>query len=477
MAPNLRRLLAVLLTCTLTVPLAAQERPTVFVHGFNGSPGTWQPAADRLASVLSISPYVPSIPWADAFETQAGRLNAQLGALPNSTITIGHSNGGVVSRAWSAQHPLSAVLTVGSPQQGAPIVNKVLSALNFHQNLYNSASAAFTAFGVQPNDWWSFYAYVELALVLTQQWSWRTYFQIAGLGLLAGHPVIPQMAVGSSFLSNLNSPGNLAREAATIAGRAGLVYSLDRYWQAGPIRLFDPASVAALEAVGSYLTFTYPTNLQAQWIAVQLFRVASGLRQIDPLWCWAVTDDVSCNTPHDGIVPVTRQVYPGANNLFIQGPSHLYEARVSDNAIQYALSTYMQVSTRGGTGGGGSGGGGGGGGGGGVNQSDELGPGESLRPGEGRTSANGEFTLWYQGDGNLVLYRNSDGRPLWYTATPGPAGEAAMQGDGNFVVYSASGQAQWASGTAGHEGARLAVQSDGNLVVYDAYGYPLWWRQ
>jgi pimeloyl-ACP methyl ester carboxylesterase len=487
MRESLQRFVAIVLALALAAPLGAQERPTVFVHGLNGSPDTWRPAADRLGAVLQISPYVPAVPWADHFETQAGSLQAQLGMLPASTIAVGHSNGGIASRAWSAQHPLSGVLTVGSPQQGAPIVNKVLTAMNFHEQLYGAAGAAFSAFGLQPNQWWSVYAYVELALALTQQWSWKAYFQIAGLGLLAAHPVIPQMAVGSRFLSDLNSPANLAREATSIGGRVGLVYSLDRYWQAGVIRLFKPteadqwypriwSAIVTLEAVASYLTFSYPGNFQAQWIASELFRVASGLRQIDPLWCWAVTDDVTCNTPHDGIVPVTRQVYPTATNLYVQGPSHLQEAQVSDHAIQYALSTYMQVTSRNADGGGG-GGGGEGGGGAGVSVPDELGPGESLRPGDSRTSSNGEYTLYYQGDGNLVLYRNSDGRPLWYTATPGPAGEAAMQGDGNFVVYSSAWQPQWSSGTAGHEGARLAVQGDSNLVVYDAYGYPLWWRQ
>ena len=106
----------------------------------------------------------------------------------------------------------------------------------------------------------------------------------------------------------------------------------------------------------------------------------------------------------------------------------------------------------------------------------------AKREAEERRDADGfgqaKFYGWGgPGDGNLVLYRVSDGRPLWYTATPGPAGEAAMQGDGNFVVYSSGGQPQWSTGTVGHEGAWLAVQSDGNLVIYDAYGYPLWWRQ
>ena len=216
MCAFLRGLISLALSFTLAVPVLAQDRPAVFVHGLNGSPGTWRPAADRLASVLNISPYVPAVPWADHFETQAGSLQAQLGMLPANSIAIGHSNGGIVSRAWSAQHPLSGVLTVGSPQQGAPIVNKALTALNFHEQLYGAASAAFGAFGMQPNQWWSFYAYVELALALTQQWSWRAYSQILGLGLLAGHPVIPQMAVGSPFMSD-RWPRRMARSARTFA--------------------------------------------------------------------------------------------------------------------------------------------------------------------------------------------------------------------------------------------------------------------
>ena len=75
-----------------------------------------------------------------------------------------------------------------------------------------------------------------------------------------------------------------------------------------------------------------------------------------------------------------------------------------------------------------------------------------------------------------MLYRNSDGSPLWNTATFGAAGEVSMQGDGNLVVYNAAGQPAWWSGTTGYSGAWLAVQSDGNLVLYDAYGYPIWWR-
>jgi pimeloyl-ACP methyl ester carboxylesterase len=177
-------LCAVVAWCLLGCGLAwAQDRPAVFVHGFNGNANTWNPAADRLRAELAISPYVPNLPWAEPFGTQAGRLQSQLGTLPASTIAVGHSNGGIVSRQWSTQHSLSGVVTVGSPQRGAPLVNNVLTALGFNQNLYAVAGLAFSTLGAQPNEFWDIYLYVEIALQWAQGIGFDNFYKIAGLGL------------------------------------------------------------------------------------------------------------------------------------------------------------------------------------------------------------------------------------------------------------------------------------------------------
>jgi hypothetical protein len=81
--------------------------------------------------------------------------------------------------------------------------------------------------------------------------------------------------------------------------------------------------------------------------------------------------------------------------------------------------------------------------------------------------------LVMQTDGNLVLYRNSDGKALWASNTSGhPGAYATMQSDGNLVVYKPGGGALWATGTNGHTGAYALVQNDGNLVVYKPGGGP-----
>jgi hypothetical protein len=101
-----------------------------------------------------------------------------------------------------------------------------------------------------------------------------------------------------------------------------------------------------------------------------------------------------------------------------------------------------------------------------------------LYPEESVTSIDGRFALYYQGDGNLVLYniQASPWQALWASNTAGTsAGFTAMQGDGNLVVYDALGNYVWASDTWGNPGAFLVVQGDGNLVIYADYDNSALW--
>ncbi|MBN3815983.1 lectin [Paraburkholderia sp. Se-20369] len=88
-------------------------------------------------------------------------------------------------------------------------------------------------------------------------------------------------------------------------------------------------------------------------------------------------------------------------------------------------------------------------------------------------STDGRYQFILQDDGNLVLYRLSDHRPLWASGTNGKAvSKAIMQQDGNFVIYGYPG-AIWATGTNGKPNSTLIVQNDGNVVVYEPQ-VPVW---
>ena len=98
--------------------------------------------------------------------------------------------------------------------------------------------------------------------------------------------------------------------------------------------------------------------------------------------------------------------------------------------------------------------------------------GELLEPGDSLSSKNGAFTLKFQADGDLVLYRNSDSWPLWALGSEAVDGFLLVQGDGNLVMYSP--EVEWESETGGHPGAALFVQNDGNVVLYSSTWEPLW---
>jgi pimeloyl-ACP methyl ester carboxylesterase len=467
---------AVAFVAFLSIPALtlAQDTPVVFVHGFTGDQNTWQATASRLQQQLAIRPYLPQLRWQETFETQAAELQWQFGSLPASTIAVGHSNGGLVSRQWSMQHPLTGLLTVGTPNFGAPAVDNLHALLHFNQGLYNAVGMAAGAFGIDPATWNFVYLWVQGALIFSQQVALDTVYGVIGLGLQYGLPVTGQMSTGSYFLGQLNSPGNVAREQSAIRFRAALAYVARNYPLGGPWRAFDPdnadaafqkmsAAVSIMETAGAALATYYPTNSTAMWIANALFTVAGYVRAVDPSWCRFVTNDFSCNTWHDGIVPTQNQYLPGGSNILVAGPAHLQEPKES-GPVQYAL-----LNDRGGAPCGGAtppplGSG----------SSDELAPGQTLYAGQKRTSGDGRFELAFQGDGNLVLYRLTDGVALWASGTYAPDGEAAMQTDGNLVVYDASGVPRWSSGTSNYPGATLFVQNDGNVVIYDYYGYPIW---
>jgi hypothetical protein len=93
----------------------------------------------------------------------------------------------------------------------------------------------------------------------------------------------------------------------------------------------------------------------------------------------------------------------------------------------------------------------------------------------GKLLDNGNLNLLWQNDGNLVLYRNDGGGPVWGSGTDGKANLLCFQGDGNLVMYNGSTAtpAVWATRTDGR-GARFKLRQDCNLVVEDAGGAVLW---
>ncbi|MDR6784925.1 hypothetical protein ABIE26_003571 [Pedobacter africanus] len=92
------------------------------------------------------------------------------------------------------------------------------------------------------------------------------------------------------------------------------------------------------------------------------------------------------------------------------------------------------------------------------------------------TSANGAYKLWIQTDGNLVLRRHSDGKPLWTSNTDGTTAIRTLRvhANGNLYLMNQYQNDVWWNAqvyvTVG-SGFTWILQDDGNLVRYDTDGH------
>lgn len=85
-----------------------------------------------------------------------------------------------------------------------------------------------------------------------------------------------------------------------------------------------------------------------------------------------------------------------------------------------------------------------------------------------------KYQFILQTDGNLVLYRLSDHKPLWNSNTPGRVvTRVILQTDGNLTLYADPDHPIWASNTAWHFNPRLVVQNDAKVVIYKG-DTPVW---
>lgn len=94
--------------------------------------------------------------------------------------------------------------------------------------------------------------------------------------------------------------------------------------------------------------------------------------------------------------------------------------------------------------------------------------GRTLHRGARITTCDGLHMLEFQGDGNLVLYRQFSGA-VWASNTHGRgAVRADFQGDGNIVIRNAAGQPLWDTATHNRGGTMLRLlDGSGELVLVD----------
>lgn len=101
--------------------------------------------------------------------------------------------------------------------------------------------------------------------------------------------------------------------------------------------------------------------------------------------------------------------------------------------------------------------------------------GEQLKENAKLISANGEFSLVQQPDGNLVIY-DSNKKAMWASGMNGQnVKRCVMQKDGNLVQHPGGyDNAMWSTNTKGNTGASAMLKDDGILVIINKDDKIIW---
>lgn len=256
------------------------------------------------------------------------------------------------------------------------------------------------------------------------------------------------VADGRSWLNGptLYYPLNVVIPASPVGIPSQYILNSGEELRPGDYKLSpDKHSMLSMQRDGNIVLYR---NFRAVWSSMTSGKTVSRLAlQID--------GNMVLYGPNNAVLWQTATSNAGESQLAIQTDGNMVLYKKSDNSPAFSTST--------------------------ISVPDQLSYASNTLPvgllyvNQQLESTNRKYRLVLQGDGNLVLYSNSNA--IWTAGTFGQqVSLLSMQGDGNLVLYNSAGRAVWWSqGTFGKNGNQLRIQDDGNLVVYTSGDTATWY--
>jgi hypothetical protein len=311
------------------------QQPMVFVHGAQNDGSAWASTANFLQSRFAIQPIRPTTGWSDYIVQQEQRLYDAIS--PYSGIpALAHSIGGLVSRqhiqARGSGSSIDRLATIGTAHGALPFATNALNGNvgAWAQEInYAIGDPIYFYSNWDPDWWWAEPIGLESAAGNMRRFGDFVPFAVLnGLGVGAIYPVNYDLRPGNGFLADLNSSGALSVEASVLRSRVGigtatrpqdafmrLMLSNWREWTTTRWTLHRMALM-----LYAYYADHWDYYLRAN--AWRWDRLALYMMDFDVVWQWqigalryAVCTAGWCYGEvyaSDGLVPLSRQTYPGA---------------------------------------------------------------------------------------------------------------------------------------------------------------------
>lgn len=204
----------------------AQRVPLIMQHGIRSDASTWNTADDSLRNSFPIRVERRSTSWRQPFTLQVAEIGSFLGALPDTSLAVGHSAGSLVLRqAVLGGESFKAMASIGTPHWGAPVASNVRNGTMPYIFTPVSSTLDFLSYIFFPLDGMDLQedealsAPMALAYVLL-------YYATLGLSyfdFVPSYPIWEQLSPSGSAIPRLNLGDSLAAQAQRVPTRRSIM--------------------------------------------------------------------------------------------------------------------------------------------------------------------------------------------------------------------------------------------------------------
>ncbi len=324
-----------LATLSLVVAVASsglEAQPTWvgLQHGFVSNQYAWGTTGLTLSQRYLVNWDATTTSYNSPISTQEAAVRAYYAGRTAQTMLVGHSLGGLVSRAAAQSNvPWYGLVTMGTPNAGAPLASNVLNgvAFNLIANRLNTLTDAVALYaGIITNSDLRWVLIGDIAFDTAESWVITGNNLLPLLGIR--DTILRQLTPGNLALQTINSNGSLNTESLNAHVRYEITSSLNTNSGVVFRAAGSSASVAADDRdlldffegffIGSYVW--YSSNIDysdPNWAFKQAYafvwlNVASDLATIDVDWCSVIgARSGNACAASDGVVPLALQHLPG----------------------------------------------------------------------------------------------------------------------------------------------------------------------